>query len=128
MKVDVRQADDVIILDVEGPLTSGVGDEILRAAMNEIVVEGWQKILLNLSAVSRIDSMGIGELVASIKLAERFGSSVKLVRIGRQVKHILNLSRLLPLLDFCEDEQEALEQFKAGPQASSSPNRDAAKS
>ena len=112
MELKTREQDDVVIVDMHGPLVAGVGDRLLRQSMNELVVEGAQKILLNLSNVTRIDSTGVGELVASIKLAKRFGCSVKLVRIGSKVRHILNLSRILPLLDFCEDEDEALREFE----------------
>ncbi len=111
MHIEARKQGKVIILDLRGPLTSGVGDVMLREAMNEYVAEGWQKILLNLAEVSRIDSTGIGELVASIKLAKRFGSKVKLVNIDTKVRHILDLSRILPLLDFYESEEKALEEF-----------------
>lgn len=111
MHVDVRNSEDVIIVDLNGRLVGGVGDEMLRDVMNELIAEGWKKILLNLSGVEWIDSAGIGELVASIKLAERFGSSVKLLRIGDKVKHVLSISQILPLLDVYEDEAKALETF-----------------
>jgi len=112
MNVATRQIEDVLILDLDGPLTTGVGDEALRQSVNSQVVQGHQKILVNLSGVTRIDSTGIGQLVASIKMANRFGTVIKLVKIGPKVRHILNLSRLLPLLDFYEDEVDALRSFK----------------
>ncbi len=111
MRIEARKSGDVVILDVDGALMTGIGEVMLREAMDEYVAEGWQKILLNLARVSRIDSTGIGELVASIKLAQRFGSRVKLVNIDSKVKHILDLSRILPLLDFYETEEDALNAF-----------------
>ena len=72
MHVEVRNLEDVILVDLEGRLVAGVGDQILRDVMNELIAEGWQKILLNLSGVSWIDSSGIGELVAGIRLAKPF--------------------------------------------------------
>ena len=51
MKVDVRHVGDVIIVDLEGRLVMGVGDELLRDVMNELVAEDWKKILLNLRPV-----------------------------------------------------------------------------
>ena len=113
MKIEERDVGGVLILDLDGPLIAGVGEEAIRGKVNEAVVEGRQELLLNLSDVTRIDSTGIGELVASIKLAERFGAEVKLVRIDTRVKHILNLSRILPLLDFYETEEEALSSFRS---------------
>jgi anti-sigma B factor antagonist len=113
MKVDVRHVDDVIIVDLEGRLVLGVGDEILRDVMNELLAEDWKKILLNLREVRIIDSSGIGEVVASWKLAERFGAAVKLLRPGPHIQRTLRLTQLLPLLEVFEDESTAVASFQA---------------
>ena len=112
MKVDVRHVDDVIIVDIEGRLVMGVGDELLRDVMNELVAEDWKKILLNLRKVSILDSSGIGEVVAGWKLAGRFGASVKLLRPAPQVERTLKLAQLLPLLEVFDDEAEAVASFE----------------
>ena len=113
MHVDVRQAEDVIVVELQGQLVSGIGDELLRDVMNELVAENWKKILLELSAVSRIDSAGIGELVASIRLAERLGTSVKLLKVTGKVRRVLELGKVLPLFSVYEEEEDALEAFRA---------------
>ena len=111
MKVDVRNADDVIIVDLDGRLVLGVGDEILRDVVNELLAEDWKKIVLNLRKVSIIDSSGIGEVVASWKLAKRFGASLKLMRPAPQIQRTLRLTQLLPLLEVFESEEEAVASF-----------------
>lgn len=111
MKVDVRNADDVIIVDLDGRLVLGVGDEILRDVVNELLAEDWKKIVLNLRKVTIIDSSGIGEVVASWKLAKRFGASVKLMRPAPQIQRTLRLTQLLPLLEVFESEEEAVASF-----------------
>ena len=114
MRVDVRKADDVIIIDLNGRLVSGTGDKLLREVMNELLASSWTKIVLNLSEVSKIDSAGIGELVASIKLAERFESRVKLLLVKGQIRDILELSQILPLLEVYETEEDAVTAFGDG--------------
>jgi anti-sigma B factor antagonist len=111
MKVDVRHVDDVIIVDLEGRLVMGVGDELLRDVVNELLAENWKKILLNLREVSIMDSSGIGEVVSSWKLAQRFGASVKLLRPRPQVQRTLRLTQLLPLLEVFDDEPAAVASF-----------------
>ena len=111
MKVDVRQVADVIIVDLEGRLVLGVGDEILRDVMNELLAEDWKKILLNLREIRIMDSSGIGEVVSSWKLAKRFGASVKLLRPGPHIQRTLRLTQLLPLLEVYDDEEEAVASF-----------------
>jgi anti-sigma B factor antagonist len=112
MKVDVRNADDVIIVDLDGRLVLGVGDEILRDVVNELLAEDWKKIVLNLRKVTIIDSSGIGEVVASWKLAKRFGASLKLMRPAPQIQRTLRLTQLLPLLEVFESEEEAVASFQ----------------
>lgn len=113
MHVDVRESDGAIIVDLEGRLVAGTGDEILREVMNELVAGSWKKIVLNVSEVTKIDSSGIGELVSGIKLAKRFGSSVKLINLREPVLTILKLSQILPHLEIHNDEAEAIAAFKA---------------
>jgi anti-sigma B factor antagonist len=112
MNVGVRKSGEVIIVDMNAPLVAGVGDELLSNVMNELLSEDWKKILLNLSKITKIDSAGIGELVASVKLADRFGSTVKLVNLSKQVHNVLDLTQILPMLDVHQTEQEALEAFE----------------
>ncbi len=111
MKVGVRKMGEVIVVDFRGRLVAGTGEELLHEVMNELLAEGWKRILLNLTEVPRIDSSGIGELVASVKLAKRFGSTVKLWLSGGRVRDVLELSRILPALDVYEDEHDAIASF-----------------
>lgn len=113
MHADVRHANDVVIVDLRGDLVAEDGDELLRRVVDELVAEGWRKILLNLARVKRMDSGGVGELVASWKLANEFGASIKLLRPGDRIKHTLHLSQILPLLEVYEDEGEAIASFAA---------------
>lgn len=112
MHVDVRKAaEDVIIVDLDGDLVAGTGDELLREIMGELLNSGWKKILINLSAVPRVDSAGIGELVGSIKLAKRLGVSVRLLHVTGRVRDVLAFSQVLPLFHVYDDESEAVTAF-----------------
>ena len=73
MEITTRQNGDVTILDLKGKLVRGVGDEALREAMDRLLGERRPKVLINLSDVSFVDSSGIGELVASKKVADQLG-------------------------------------------------------
>ena len=115
MHVEVRKSGDVVIVDLSGRLVAGIGDEILREVVNELLAEGWKKILLNLSLVTMIDSAGVGELVASLKVTQRLGGALKLLNLNARVKTSLHLSSLLPLFEVYDDEKAALDHFRAAP-------------
>lgn len=114
MKIEARTEADVRILQLDGRLIAGTGDVALNEAMNQAVAEGWNKILLDMSKIKRIDSAGIGELMASRKLAESFGSELRLLNVEGQVHHILGMGQLLPLFRIYSDPSEALADFSGG--------------
>lgn len=114
MEVDIRKAGKVLIVDLAGRLVAGTGAEILKEVFNEVLGAGWGRIILNLSGVTKIDSAGIGELVAGVRFAARFDATVKLLHVKGQVREILALSQLLPLLDIYYSEEEAVEAFAGG--------------
>lgn len=111
MRVNVRHRGDIIIVDLEGRLVMGVGDELLREIVNELLAEKWKKILLNLQKVTIMDSSGMGELVSSWKLASRFDAEVKFLRPQPQVERTLKLTQVLPLLEVYGSEEEGLTSF-----------------
>lgn len=112
MHIEVRQASDVMILDLKGRLTAGFGDQILRDAIDELLAEGRRRILLNLSEVSFLDSAGVGELVAGLKTSRRFQADLKLLNVGERVYSTLDMARLLPTFEIYSDEGEAVQSFK----------------
>jgi len=111
MHVEIRQVQDVMILDLKGRLTAGLGDQILRDAIDELLAENRKKILLNLSEVAFLDSAGVGELVAGLRTAKRFGAQLKLLNLGERVYSTLDMARLLPTFDTFDDESEAVRSF-----------------
>lgn len=111
MQISERTVGDVAILDLKGKLVRGVGDEALREAMGRLLAAHTPKILVNLSDVSFLDSSGIGELVASKRLADQLGSSLKLMQISERVQSTLRLSLILPLFQTFDSESAALAAF-----------------
>ena len=111
MHVEIRKAEDIVIVDLKGKLTAGLGDQILRETIDELLGENWRKILLNLSDVSFMDSAGVGELVAGLRTAKRLGAALKLVNTNEKVQSTLYIARLLPIFEVFQDEGEALSTF-----------------
>ena len=113
MEITTREVGDVIILDLDGKLVRGVGDDLLREAMDRLLADQRRKILINLSKVSFIDSSGVGELVASKKVADQLGTSLKLMRLPDRVHNTLKLSLLMPMFETHPSEEAALTAFAA---------------
>lgn len=111
MNIGTRKKGDVVIVDFEGRLAVGVGDEVLPGVVEKLLSEGNKKILLNLSDMDYIDSNGLGELVQSLKTSKRFGASLRLLKPQDRVRKTLTLTNLLPMFSVYESESEALRAF-----------------
>jgi anti-anti-sigma factor len=108
MQVNLRREDDIVIADLSGRLVLGEAQEALRDTVEELIAAGDRKILLNVSNLARVDSSGIGELVAALKLAQSVDARLALLQLEESIRRILDMSRVLPLFENYSDESEAI--------------------
>ena len=111
LTINQRQAGDVTILDLSGKITIGEGSVQLREAVKDLLANGKKKILLNLGDVSYVDSSGIGELVSSYTTTSNQGGQLKLLSLGKKIKDLLMITKLLTVFQTYDDEQEAIASF-----------------
>ena len=111
MKATVRQVGNVAVVDLNGKITIGSGDVVLRETVGRLFDEGHKLILLNLHGVSYMDSAGIGELVACHKRATEKSGKLKLLNPSGKVYDLLQLTKLDEVFETHRDEQEALVSF-----------------
>jgi anti-sigma B factor antagonist len=111
MKSKVRDAGEVRVIDLEGKITIGGGDVELRQLIEQSLEAGKSKILLNLGAVSHVDSSGIGEMVGCFTTVARRGGSMKLLNLTQKIHDILTVTQLITVFDIYDSESEALASF-----------------
>jgi anti-sigma B factor antagonist len=111
MKANSRTVDDVEIISLQGKITIGAGDTQLREVITNAVNAGKNKILLDLSGVTTIDSSGIGELVGSYTTATNRGGKLKLLHLPAKLNELLHVTQLITVFEVYENEQEAIASF-----------------
>ena len=112
MRLDIRTADGVTIVDVHGKITIGEGSVELRNKLRELLQAGKKNILLNLGDVSYVDSSGIGELVSCYTTVTNQGGRLKLLHLTKKVQELLAITKLLTVFQVFENEQAALASFR----------------
>lgn len=111
MKINKRERDGVIILEVEGKVTIGKGDVVLRESVHEAIGDRSVKMLINLGQVTTIDSSGVGELVSAFTTVANRGGKLKLVNLPPKVNDILQITQLITVFEVFESEDEAIQSF-----------------
>ena len=101
LTLDVERNGDVATVKCHGKLVLGVCD-VLTSKVRELIPET-KRIILDLTDLSNMDSIGLGTLVRLYVSAKAGGSCVVLVNIGPRVRQLLGITNLLSVLtDMCE--------------------------
>ena len=107
----VRNTSDVTIVDLHGRVTIGRANDLLRNQLRELIEGGTNKILLNLTDVTQLDSSSIGTIVSAFVTLKRQGANLKLLSPRGNVRMVLETVRLLDLIPCIEDETQAIASF-----------------
>ena len=102
------QTGDVTVIGLSGRLDLGPGSDALREVLRDVAADGTRKILLNMRAVSFIDSSGLGELASGHVLARRHGGALKLTCLSRRLETTLRMTGLHGVLEIYDEESDAI--------------------
>jgi len=111
MEIHTRTVGDVHILDISGKIVLGEATKTIRQTINDLLVNGGRKIVLNLKDVNYVDSSGIGELVRTYTSVTREGKQLKLLNLTKKIRDLLVITKLLTVFQVYENEQAALASF-----------------
>ena len=109
--VETIRNDDVTVIRFNSAVQlTGTSPDLL--ALSEIVgIQGDKRVLIDLSSVSRIDSVGLGALMSYYTHAVRNSGILKLLNPNSQVKKVLSMTRIDSVVPTFEDEATALASF-----------------
>jgi anti-sigma B factor antagonist len=112
MQLEQRNVGDVVIIKVTGDITLNKGgDVLLKDKINSMLQQGNKKLLLDLGAVSYVDSAGLGQLVHVHTTTAHNGGKLKLLNLSKRLNDLLVVTKLATVFDSYEDEAEALASF-----------------
>ena len=93
LTLDVVRAGNALVVHCNGKLVAGVND-ILYVKVSQLMPDT-KRIVLDLTNLSRVDSMGLGTLVRVYVSCRSAGCSLELVNLGKQVRQLLGTTNLL---------------------------------
>jgi anti-sigma B factor antagonist len=101
LTLEVERNDDVAIVKCHGRLVMGVCDVL--ASKVKALIPDTKRIVLDLTDLKQMDSMGLGTIVRLYASAKSGGSCLVLINLGPRIKQLLGITNLLSVLtDMCE--------------------------
>jgi len=112
LKMETRETNGVTILSCRGRIVFGEEATALRGTLKRLLNSS-KRILVDLSAVSYIDSGGLGSLVGVFSTARSAGVVMKLTGLGQRMKDTLQITKLVTVFEVYDTEQQAVAAFKS---------------
>lgn len=84
----------VVLIDIEGNILSGVDANNIHQMIHEELESGNDKFVLDMSDVSLINSSGIGILIGSLTAARNQGGDLRLAAASTKVSDVLRMMKL----------------------------------
>jgi anti-anti-sigma factor len=111
MKLEVRSEardDQTWVYTLSGSLFGSTEGYAFQEEVRQKIASGARKVVIDLAAVDKIDSSGIGILVAMMWSASRGGAGLILAALSARVEQVLGIAMLLDHIDHTATVEEAL--------------------
>lgn len=116
LRLERRSAGDIIILQCSGRILMGPETTALEAALTEIAHPG-ARVILEISGVDRLDSLGLGLLVRYVVRLREHGGDLRLAGPLPFLPKLLALTTLHQFIQTFPTEQDAIDSFSTHPPA-----------
>jgi anti-sigma B factor antagonist len=110
LSTTTSRTNGIIVVYVCGAILFGEESASLRTAVKDLLSK-CRKIVLNLEKVTRIDSAGVGTLVAVYVSARKLGGDIKFANLRKHSKEVLQITKLVTVFEIFDNTENAIASF-----------------
>ncbi|HXG38018.1 MAG TPA: STAS domain-containing protein [Bacteroidota bacterium] len=111
MKIKEKEFDDIIVLSLDGHLLGEPEITEVRERVYHVLRQGKRKVVLDLQKVDKINSSGLGTLMAILASIRGKGGELHLANTTEHVGGLLVLTKLVKVLKTYESVERAVKAF-----------------
>ena len=111
MNIAIRKVGSVVIVDLDGPLTIEANTPDLQETMVTLTKHAPKHIVLNMERVRTMDCWGIGRIAVCYRTVRHDGGVLKLLKLSRRSRHLLEKAKILSIVEAYESEEEVIRSF-----------------
>ena len=113
MATQIRQQDGITILEPSGKIVGSSASELRKTISPQIEASDEPRVLINFEHVNRIDSSGLSALIEARVAATRKKGRIGIVNVGKHIKNLVALNRLISLFECFDSEDAAVSALSA---------------
>lgn len=107
----IRHAGFVTIVELSGRIVLGEECVSLGKLVSDLLERGDNKILLDLADVHRIDTAGLARIFSGMVSVRKHNGDLKLLHPREDFRNVLEITRMLSVLDTSHNEAAAIKSF-----------------
>ena len=111
MVLRTRQADDKLVVYLEGRMDVAVAQEVEEELARMIDYQGVRHMILNLEDLEHMSSSGFRACIGTLRKLDAVQGTLKLCNIRPEIYEVFAITRLNRLFDIKDDEADALAAF-----------------
>lgn len=111
MELTIREDGRVTIVSVSGDLVIGEPEAAFKKEILRLLEQGKVDLLIDCTSLRIVDSTGLGALVRAMTTSQNEGGQTKLLKVGPQLKRLLELTRLDSVFETFDDPEKAVSSF-----------------
>lgn len=108
LSISIERQEATAVVRLRGKLLAGMGGQLYSSVCP--LIPEFKRIVLDLSELSYMDSMGLGTLVRLYVSAKSGGSCLELINLGKRVRELLGMTHLLSVFT-CIGEHSGMIRF-----------------
>ncbi|RCK74025.1 MAG: hypothetical protein IGBAC_2172 [Ignavibacteriae bacterium] len=111
MKIRTVNNGQIGIIELKSSLISEDIINELRDAVADFIEQGNKKLIIDLSKVNLINSIGLGSLISAYTTFTKSGGEIILTGVGKSVKNVFIITKLTEVFEICDKIDEAIKKF-----------------
>ena len=113
MRVLTRERDGVTILELQGKLMGGPDADAFRGIVHGLIEKDAKRVVIDLKGISWINSTGVGILITGYTTLRKNGGDLKLLHASKKIQSVLYVTKLNLIFECFDDENAAVQSFRA---------------
>ncbi len=107
-----RINENLAIIDIEDKLMTDEHIQLLHNAVHEMLKENCKNLIIDLSKIKRINSMGLGSLISLYTNIRNEEGTMKIGGMNEFVKNVLSITKLMEIFEVFPTKEDAVSSYK----------------
>ena len=112
MKFKTKEIKGITVIELDGNVMGGPDASALNDFLHKLIAEEKNHVVVDLKAVSFINSSGLGMLIGGLTTMRHAGGELKLARASKKIENLLEMTKLLKVFDVHKTVNNAIASFK----------------